>query len=132
MNGDYCDALVVFGISGDLAFKKIFGAGARTRAGTLRSSSVWAAARARIDFIIERMRQPSRNTATAPTGRAAPPRSEAALRHGDYAKTRRLLQLRRSAARAACTPRHPAEPVHHGGGKQRLGLRQCTCRLESR
>jgi glucose-6-phosphate 1-dehydrogenase len=24
MNGDYSDALVVFGISGDLAFKKIF------------------------------------------------------------------------------------------------------------
>ena len=132
MNGDYSDALVVFGITGDLAFKKIFPALENLERRGRLPEIVVGVARGGLTLAAYRraMRaKASRATATAST-RTRCDRLEAKFRYvdGDYRDDATFAAAaqgarRRSAGPATTWPsRRACSP---GGGKARqLGLRR--------
>ena len=120
LSEEYADALVIFGISGDLAFKKIFPALENLeRRGRLPPTVVGVARGTTRDAVIDaHARQPG-----AARSRDRP-RGAAAARAETRDRGRRLSRCRdlRGAAQGArrCStpgalPRHSAEPLHDGG-----------------
>ena len=120
MNGDYSDALVVFGITGDLAFKKIIPALENLERRGRLPPIVVGVARGGVtrEALLERVRASLRAARRRhrPAGAAAA-RGQAPVHRRRLSRRRDVRRAARGARRRAPAlplPGHPAEPVRDG------------------